>query len=223
MSRTLLQQVNAVLKKASVIQGSTGELSTLTDSALQVDIDLVVKAWNAALAELFRSGIKINALTEGTLTLVTDTREYAVPSNFVEMADPAFLDNTNGNRLVPFPGGYTALRQHLLIPGNFTGLPNAWVINPTNNNFMLDSQPTSGENGRAYTYIYRDTGLLSAAADTFSLRDDAVEALEDAAEQLYARHKKGQFDQGAYQLSIARAAQAARQTPAPGRYGVVRG
>ncbi|MEK9751630.1 MAG: hypothetical protein VW338_00240 [Rhodospirillaceae bacterium] len=222
MSRTLLQEVNAVLKKASVIQGSTGELSSLTDSALQVDIDLVVKAWNRVLLDLFRAGVKINTLSTGTLTLVTDTREYAVPSDYVEIADPVFLDNTLGNRLTPFPGGYTALRQHLLIPGNYTGLPNTWVINPTNNNIMLDNLPTSGENGRAYSYIYRATGLLSAAADTFVLRDDAVEAMEDAVEQMYARHKKGQFDQGAYQLSIAAAAQVARQTPAPGRYGVVR-
>lgn len=221
MSRTLLNEVNAVLKKAGLIQGTTGALTTLTDSALQVDIDNCVKAWNTALADLAHAGINISIRSAGTLTLVADQREYDVPATFVEMASDVMIDETLGNLLHPYPGGYDAMRLQQTIPTNYTGLPYRWAINPVTGKFRLDNSPTAAEDGRVYNFVYKGTLLLTAAADVFPLKDDATERLEDCATQLYQRYAKGQFDQQAYQLSIARAAQAARQLPQHDRYGVV--
>lgn len=224
MSRTLLNEVNVILKKSGLIQGSTGELTTLTNDALQVDIDNVVKACNRALLDVARAGVDINLRTEGTLTLVTATREYVVPTSpvFIEMVSPRMIDETLGQWMEPYPGGYSQLREDQLIPANYTGLPLFWVINPTNNKFRLNTLPTANENGRIYKFIYKTSLLLAVAADVFPLRDDATEALEDCIEQQFNRHRKGQFDQSAYQMSIAMCAQIARQLPQQSRYGVVR-
>lgn len=220
MSRTLLNEVNVVLKKAGLIQGSTGEITTLTVSALQVDIDNIVKAVNTAMLDLARAGVEIGLRSESSITLVATQREYTVAATFIEMADTTLIDETNGQRLTPYPGGFYQMRNMQVIPANFTGLPIFWTINPTNGKIRIDTAPTASDAGRIYKYIYKGTLLMSAATDVFPLKDDAVEALEDCIEQQYSRHRKGQFDQAAYQTSIGRAAQIALQFPQQSDYGV---
>lgn len=222
MSRTLLNEVNAVLKKSGLIQGSTGELTSLTNDALQVDIDNVIKACNIAVLDLERCGIVMAMRAAGSITLVLGQREYTMPSNYVEMVGDVMVDETFGGTLTPYVGGFMQMRNEQLIPANFVGMPYAWCINPTTGSFRINTTPDATAAGRVYGYIYRPTLLMSLATDLFPLKDDAVEALEDAIEQQFNRHRKGQFDQSAHQMSMARAAQIARQLPLQPRYGVVR-
>ncbi len=52
MAQTLLQAVNAILKRTAIVAGDAGALTTLTDSARQVSIDQAVQVINEGVAEL---------------------------------------------------------------------------------------------------------------------------------------------------------------------------
>ena len=53
MAYTLLDAVNLSLKRVRVIQGDAGVLTTLTDSARQADIDIMIQAWNEIISDLY--------------------------------------------------------------------------------------------------------------------------------------------------------------------------
>lgn len=220
MAKTLLQEVNAVLKKARLITGAQTALTTLTVSAMQTDIDNVISSINICLLDLCRAGLDINTETQGTITLALGVREYDVASNYIDMADEVFINETRGFRITPYPGGFHAMRLEQSIPTSYTGLPQQWAFNTTNNKFRMDNTPTAAEVGLAYNYLYDGSVVMSLATDVFPLRDDAVIAMEDAMLQVFQRHAKKQFDQAAYQISMGRAAQLAAQMPLKTHYGV---
>ncbi len=228
MAYTLLQATNKVLKKVSLIQGSSGELSSLTDSARQTDVDITVSSWNDVMDELYHAGKLPGEMDTGTFTLSTSGtdsgREYAVDTDFVTMVGNP-IDATNQRTLYPYPGGYLAMREDLQDPDDFTGPPGYWVISPVSGNIRLDRTPTSEENGDIYTYVFEKTRNLAAAADTFPFNDDAVDALVDAVAQKWNLHRKGQaaFEVVLYQASMARAMRMVKGTQPRETYGARRG
>ncbi len=221
MAYSFLNAINASLKEASLIKGADGELTTFVDSARQVDIDIMIKAWNDSIDALAGIGIMVGETSTSTITLVEDTREYSLPADFEAMAgDPT--DSTNTNQLTEFPGGYIGMWNAQLDPDDFQGRPQHWAINPTTEKLRIDSDPTSGEAGEVYTFIYEKRINLSAVGDTFPFSDDVVDALQDAVVQTFNRKRKGQFDKDLHQRSLGRAARIWRQTQPRKTYGMRR-
>lgn len=206
MAKTLLNGVNEILKRVSVIQGDSGALSTLTDSGRQVYIDLAVQVLNEAMEELYSLANKPmpNILSENTITLVTSDRDYALQTNLVQLLYP-LLDETNGQLILEYPGGYMGMISDQTYPNNYTGLPTYATISPKTGELYLDRIPTSSENGLVYKYRYIKDGSLSAAADQFPFSDAVFRAIIPAASQLWAKYQKKEFDGGEYRLSMARA------------------
>ena len=219
MAYTLLNAVNLTLKRVRIIQGDVGELTSLTDSGRQADVDIMVQAWNEVIADLYDAGKRLPQETsEGTITLVASTREYDAPSDFDGMESTVMVDQTNGQYLYTYPGGFTGMFQDQAQPDNYTGLPIYWCINPTNGKFRFDRIPQTEQAGRIYTYLYTKRLYMSAAADTFSFGDTVVNDLVVAVTQVWNRESKESFDPMAYQQSISRAASRIRQQEIPGKY-----
>src|SRR5690606_17922535 len=103
---------------------------------------------------------------EGTITLVANDREYALADGLVQLHWP-LLDETNGQYITPYPGGFMQMKIDQPYPDNETGLPMFGAINPQNGELYLDKLPTANEAGRVYTYWYDKDISLSAAADEF--------------------------------------------------------
>lgn len=223
MALTLLQYVNDVLIDAGVIRT---DLSALTSNAQQEDVNGAVAAINESIDDLTALDSWPSVISEGTLTLVTDQREYTVASDFVKVADdksgkPIMTDTTNGATLFPYPGGFDAMRRDQTIPSQHTGLPKFWVISPTSGKFRLNTSPTSSENGNAYTYLYEEetrfvTGSPSA---TFPITDEALMQLIPAVKEVFNRDKRGKFNDVAHQKSLARTAGKITQVPRKRRWG----
>lgn len=206
MAKTLLNGVNDVLKRAGWIEGDSGELTTLTESARQHVIDVVVAVWNEAIDSLYdQSRIpRPNELAENTITLVTDDRDYALQTDLVQLRFP-LLDETNGFYIEFFEGGYEGLIRSQPIPADFTGLANFAVIRPTDGELFLDRIPTSAENGRVYKYRYDKDLELTAAASTMPFSDAAYRAMVPAVAQLVRRDLKNDFDGGMFRDQIGQA------------------
>lgn len=203
MAKTLLNGVNEVLKRAKLIQGDSGALTTLSDSPRQVWIDNAVQAWNEIIEELYTiSGKPLpKQLAESTITLVTDDRDYALQSDLTVLHWP-FLDETNGQYIYEHTGGYLSLVASQPIPADFTGLPLTAAIRPTDGELYLDRIPTANENGLVYKYRYDKDISLSAAADTFPFTDATFRALVPAVTEVFNLYHRREFAEGVYKKSL---------------------
>ena len=206
MAKTLLNGVNEVLKRTGWIEGDSGALTTLTDSARQHVIDITVQSWNEAIDTLYdESNVpRPNELAENTITLVTDDRDYALQTDVVQLRFP-LLDETNGFYISAHPEGYEGIVNSQPIPADFTGLPQLAAIRPTDGQLYMDRIPTSAENGRVYKYRYDKDLELTAAADTMPFSDATFRAMVPAVAQFVRRELKNDFDSGIFNRQIGQA------------------
>lgn len=208
-NKTLLDATNEILKRVNENAGDAAALTTLTDSARQHVIDLCVQVVNEGLDELYTASplAMPTEQKEGTLTLVTNTREYTLATDLIQLRFP-LIDRTNSQYIFEFPGSYGDMLI-LDTEQNDTGLPYWGAISPVNAKLHLDRAPTSVENGRAYIYQYDRDLVLAAAADQVPFNNAAFRAMVPAWVQLYKREKRNEFDVALYKQSMGRAARAA--------------
>lgn len=208
----LLQATNRVLKRARLIQGETGELSSLTSSQFQNDVDIVIDAWNETIRYVYGHDDISKSFpydtAEGTITLVAGTREYSLASDFEIMSYEILTDRTNGYQIFKYPGGYKALLGYQNIPSQFTGRPHYWCINPVNGNLRFDNEPTSSEAGEIYTYLYQKRLVFDDATDDFPFSDSVAEELIPAVLNIWRRDAKvREFDVDAFNIAVSQAVQ----------------
>jgi len=206
MAKTLLNGVNEVLKRANMLKEG-GLLTTLTEDGIQPSIDLAVQVWNEQMEELYSSSHKAQPqeVTEGTITLLTGDRDYTLPADMNQIRWPLH-DETNGNYIVQWPGGYEELRNSQHQPANHTGMPSFGAISPIDKLLYLDRIPTAAENGNVYVLFYDKDLELSLAADTMPFDDDVFRAMVPAVYQIWRREKRQDFDPKIFNDSFGRAA-----------------
>lgn len=205
MAKTLLNSVNEILKRTGIIAGDAGALTTLTDSARQVAIDQCVQVVNEGIDDVYSvSATPLpNEQAQSTITLTTNTRNYALAADLVQLRYP-LIDKTNTQFLYDYPGGYNAML--LGDPEqDDTGLPHYAAIRPTDGQLYLDRAPTSVENGKVYTYQYDKNFGLSTAAATVPFGDAVFRAMVPAWVQLFKREHRNEFDGALYRASLGRA------------------
>ncbi|HEY6019654.1 MAG TPA: hypothetical protein VIY48_07065 [Candidatus Paceibacterota bacterium] len=205
MSKTLLTGVNDLLERTGIID-SNGTLSSFTNQGLQLFIDLAIQVWNETVDDICNMmGTPHSGETaSSTITLVTGTREYALPSDLVQMRWP-LMDQTNGNYITEYPGGYEQMRIDQLIPGNWTGLPYAAAINPTTGYLRMDRAPTSSENGFAYDLLYDKDLVMTTTTDTFPFSDATYRAVLPVVTEAWERRKRNDFDLEEHRKQLSRA------------------
>lgn len=202
MAKTLLNACNEVLKRAGIIAGDAGLLTSLTDSARQVSVDAAVQVVNEGIDDLYAvTGIAHpNEQAESTLTLVTSTRAYTLATDLIQLRYP-MIDRTNTQFIGEYPGGYNAM----LIADpeqDDTGLPMYGAFRPTDGKFFLDRAPRAEENGRIYYYQYDKNLALSILTDTVPFNDAVFRAMVPAWLQLWKRERRNEFDAVLYRKSV---------------------
>lgn len=218
-NKTLLNGVNEVLKKAKLIQGDSGSLTTLTDSPRQIWVDSAVQAWNEAIEELYTTIEEPlpEVLAEATITLANGDRDYAL--NVYNTLYWPFLDETNGQYIYEFNGSYLDMVNSQTVPADYTGLPLYGVIRPTDGQVYLDRIPSATEVGLIYKYRYMKDFSVSTAAATFPFKDSVFRAMVPAVAELFNLIHKHEFQEGIYRMNIARAARLVRGLPPITSYG----
>lgn len=206
MAKTLLQAVNEVFKRVSLVAGDSAALTSLTDSSRQVDIDIAVQVINEGTDALY-STCELSfpsGTAESTVVLATGTRAYTLATDLSRIHWP-LIDKTNTQLIYEYPDGYEGLL--LLDPEqDDTGLPFWGVIRPTDGKLHLDRAPTSADNGKTYTYQYDKNTGMSAAADTVPFNDLVFRAMVPAWVQLWKRQRRQEFDSGLYKEAFGQAA-----------------
>ena len=204
-NKTLLNGINEIFKRTGNIAGDAAALTSLTDSARQHPIDVAIQVINEGIDELYsytQQGLPLQQ-GESTITLATNTREYALVDNIVRLHFP-LVDRTNTQYIAAFPGGYDAM---LLwdIQQSYTGLPIYGEISPITGLFRVSISPTTNENGRVYTYEYEKNLELTLATDTVPFNNTVFRSMVPVWVQLYNRDEKNDFDSDLYKASLGRA------------------
>lgn len=205
MAKTLLDATNEILKKVGVIAGDAGLLTTLTDSARQVSVDLAIQVVNEGIDELYTTAeiAMPNEQNEGAITLTLGTNAYALAAALVQIRWP-MIDRTNSQFIFEYPGGYNAM----LIADpevDDTGLPHFGTIRPTDSQLFLDRRPTAADVGRVYYYQYDKTLELTIAGSSVPFNDTVFRAMVPVWAQLWRRARRGDFDEPVFRMSIGRA------------------
>lgn len=205
MAKTLLNSVNEILKRAGIIAGDAGALSSLTDTARQHWIDTAVQVINEGITDLYATAelAMPNEQSSSTIVLATGDRDYALAADLVQVRWP-FIDRTNNQYLTEYPGGYNAM----LVADpeqDDTGLPHWGAIRPTDGQLFLDRAPTSAENGNTYTYQYDKSLVMTAAANTVPFNDVVFGKMVPVWVQLWKRENRNEFDGELYRLNLGTA------------------
>lgn len=200
MAKTLLQAVNATLKRARIIQGDAGEITSFTDSSRQNDIDLVIQLWNEVIHRMYGQGLFAKGTSEDTITLVDDSSntartEYSLASDFEEFANNVMVDQTNNRRMSPYPGGYSRMFTEQLNPTNYTGFPQHYSVNPSTGDLSINTHPQ--EAGAVYRYIYKKRISVEKITSLFPFSDTVVDSLVPVVVWMYRRDKQIDFDEKA--------------------------
>lgn len=205
MSKTFLNGVNDVLDRAGII-GANGTLTSFTDTGKQTFIDLAKMIWNETIDEVgeIMDMAPSGEAASSTITLVTSTREYSLPSNLIQIRWP-LIYQTLGYTIEEYVGGYEKMRLDQLIPAQFTGLPYYAAINPTTGYLRMERAPTSDVNGYGYDLFYDKDISMSAITDVFPFDDAVYRALVPVVCEGFERKKRNDFDAGVYRQCLSRA------------------
>lgn len=210
MATTLLQAVNRVLKRVGEISSASPDLTSLTDSARQIQIDKCVQLWQEAMEYMQGFADLPGDIGSGTITLVTGTREYATASGFQgfvgdESGAPFLVCASPTYRIGEYPGGYKQMFAEQPDPDLYTGQPGSFVYNPVTEMIRLDRTPTSAENGQVFTYLFDRAVTLVAFDDTFPIPDAAVNVLTNSVAEAYKLSMGKGLAAGVWKLGIAEA------------------
>lgn len=213
MSKTLLNGVNEVLKRVQIVSESN-LLTSLTNSGKQVFIDLAVQAWREATQQVFsKANVMMPYQAESdSITLVSGTRTYSLASDLIQIRWPLH-DETNGQYISEYPGGYEELRNSQNFTANYTGLPLQAAISPIDGDLYLDYIPTSGEAGYSYTYFYWKATDLNVATDTFPFDDDVFWALVPVVSDIWRMMQQNKQNGSFVKLSYGRAIRMLKRNP----------
>lgn len=211
---TLLDGVNAVLKRVNIIKGETGEITSLSQSTIQHEIDVCVQCWNEVITELY-SATRLphpQELKSANITLLSGEREYDLPNDLVVIRFP-LMENTNGYYIFEWEPGFEDLRQHQQIPSNWLGRPNFACINPKNNKLYMDYIPTSQESGLIYDLIYDRELLMSSSTDAFPFNNTVYTSLIPCVAERWKLDQRKSFSSEIYKKMLGQAGRYLMQKP----------
>lgn len=205
MAKTLLNAVNEMFRRSSLVAGDASLLTTLTDSSRQVDIDVAVQVVNEGIDALYAiCEISLpSGQGESTVTLAAGTRAYSLASDLTRLRWP-LIDKTNTQFIFEYPDGYNGLL--LFDPEqDDTGLPYYAAIRPTDGKLHMDRAPTATESGSIYTYQYDKDTVLSAASDAVPFNNRVFRAMVPAWIQLWKRERRSEYDAGLFKAAFGQA------------------
>lgn len=211
MSMTFLSCVNRLLRINGFIRGDTDTLSSFSDTSHNSSSQLAQIAINSEISELTSRGLlPYQHKEQQTLTLLTSTRAYTFPSDFIQMwgEPPFFYDSAQNNQIFEYPGGEDQLRKDIMTYRTDTGYPMFfYYLNGTTRQVAFYPVPNSDQNNKSLTYDYSCSVNVSIETDVIPLTTtDQQYAFSDMAARRFKFIYEGKLDQPMEQDAVYREA-----------------
>jgi len=165
---TFLDAVNRVLRINHIIRGDDDNLTTFGDTQHSADIQIAQMAIQDELSDLISNKLLGYELSTGTITLATGTRTYALATDFVRFygENPSFYDATDNVMIYELAGGRDRIKDADYLYQTTQGSPIGWYWEPaTSYKVGFYNVPDSAYNGRALTYDYEASIMITVATD----------------------------------------------------------
>lgn len=172
MSMDFITAVNRILRVNGLIRGDTDTLVTFNDQSHNSSSSLAQIAIQDEISELTGKGLIPAQFSSNTITLVTGTRTYTLPSDYIKLVGdpPFFLDTTQNIQIYEYPGGENQLRIDIYDYRTQSGNPVYFYFETSSAAKVSFFQvPDAGANGRAFTYDYYASENVSASTDPLPL------------------------------------------------------
>ncbi len=165
---TFIDGVNRLLRINNTIKGDDDNITTFSDTQHASDISLAQIAIQDELGEIVSERLIPYERASDSITLVTNTRAYALNTNFIRFfGHPSFYDSTDNTRIFEYPGGEKSLMNHDYPYKTTQGAPNFWYWeNATTLQVAFYNVPNSTFNGRSLSYDYEKTVMVTNSTDT---------------------------------------------------------
>jgi len=171
---SFLDVVNRVMRINTVIGADDDDLTSFDDNQHVATLQIAKIAIQSTLTELTSDRIIPFEEADGTITMVTDQRVYALPVDFVRFkGELPFLlkldsnsksDNITVNQ---YPGGEEKLRREVLDYRNQPGEHRWWYqIMSSVKQIGMYQVPESSVNAVTYRFPYEKSVYVTVAADT---------------------------------------------------------
>lgn len=168
--------VNRVLRSNGVIKGDDDVLSTFSDLQHNATSNLAQIAIQSELNELIGERMIPYERANSSVTLVTDTRAYALATDFIRLyGDPGYFYNATQNRAVyAHPGGENALRNEVVQYKTQSGGLVSWYMeDATTKKIAFYQVPASANNGEIWTYDYEKDVSVTNSTDTLPFQTES--------------------------------------------------
>lgn len=172
---TFIDGVNRILRINTIIKGDDDNITTFSDSQHAADISLAQIAIQDEISEIISDRLISYEKTSGTITLLTNTRTYALPAAFVRFYGdaPSFYDSTNNVRIYEYVGGEDALMNSVYTYKTDQGAPTYWYwSDTTSKQVAFYNVPDSTYNNRSLAYDYETSVLVTNSSDTLPFHNN---------------------------------------------------
>jgi len=166
--------VNRLLRINGIIRGDDDAITTFSDTQHSSDIQMAQIAIQDELGEIVSENLIPYEHTTDTISLVTNTRSYAIASDFIRFFGVAsFYDSTDNVRIYEYRGGEQALMNYDYNYKTTQGTPVYWYWDyTTTKKVAFYNVPDSTHNGRSLSYDYEKSVNVTNATDTLPLHNN---------------------------------------------------
>lgn len=231
MAMSFLDCVNRILRLNGLIRGDTDVLTSFADTTHNSSSNIAQIAVQDEIAELAGRGLlPYQHKEQQALTLLTGTRAYTFPNDFVQLwGEPCFFyDASQNNQINEYPGGENQLRIDIQTYRTDPGYP-FWFyfLTGTTRQVAFYPVPDASVNGKVLTYDYSADVNVLASTDPIPLTTtDQQYAFSDMAARRFKFIYEGKIDlpvdsDSVYREARSRLFNLLRAKPASTRYGKV--
>lgn len=171
---SFIDAVNQILRRDGKIRGDNDPLTTFSDTTLNASSQLAQISIQDEISNLVSLGLLAYQHKTSTITLVTGTRSYGLPSDFIRFfGDPPFLyDATQNIEIYAYPGGENSLRLKIFDYLTTTGTPIYWYLEQTTSKkISVFYTPSSDYNGRVWNLDYYADVNVTNSTDTMPFQN----------------------------------------------------
>lgn len=170
---TFLEAVVRIMRLNGHIRGDTDAPTSFNDTVHNSTMQIAQIAIQDELTALAADRTLPYEKTSTSISLVSGTRTYNLPGDFISFYGyPHFYDTTDNRQIFEFPGGLERLQLFDFQYATATGAPNFWYFEPSTVKKVAFYQvPNSTYNGRSLSYDYETSILVTNSSDTMPLHN----------------------------------------------------
>ena len=169
---TFLEAVNRILRTCAILRGDTDPITSFSSTQHNASLNLAIVATQNELTRLVADRlIPSERQTSGIISLVANTRAYALAADFLRFyGNTHFYDSGANRQIYEWAGGLESLQHEIYTYATDTGDPNWRYWEPAATKQIGFFQVPSS--ARTLSYEYEGSVMVRVITDTMPFHSD---------------------------------------------------